>query len=217
MNSAVELKWVESIDLEDDPLKVEALNDVDGVLVPGGFGSRGSEGKILAIRHARERGIPYLGICFGFQLATVEFARNVMGLKGANSSELDPQTPHPVIDLLPEQKKVKLMGGTMRLGEIQVDIKKDTLASRVYGKTSVGERHRHRFEVNPAYIKEFERHGLVFSAKSDSDRRMEVLEIPSHIHFLAVQFHPEFKSRPLRPSPPFQSFVKAALEHSHKG
>ncbi|MFQ5800122.1 MAG: glutamine hydrolyzing CTP synthase [Candidatus Hydrothermarchaeales archaeon] len=208
----VDIGWVESIDLEDDPQKTELLNDADGILVPGGFGVRGSEGKILAIKYARENNIPYLGICFGFQLAAVEFARNVMGLKGANSAELDSKTPHPVIDILPEQKKVKQMGGTMRLGEIPVEIKEGTMAHKIYRKTKVGERHRHRFEVNPEYIQDFEKHGIVFSAKSDKNRRMEILEIPSHQHFIATQFHPEFKSRPLRPSPVFRSFIKAAIE-----
>ncbi|RMF90797.1 MAG: CTP synthase (glutamine hydrolyzing) [Methanobacteriota archaeon] len=212
LNHAVQIKWVESIDLEDDPGKVELLGDVDGILVPGGFGVRGSEGKILAIRYAREHGIPYLGICFGFQLAAVEFARNVLGLTGANSTELDPDTPYPVIDILPEQKKVKQMGGTMRLGEIELEIKEGTMAHRIYGKTRIGERHRHRFEVNPAFIEDFESQGMIFSAKSDGNRRMEILEIPGHPHFIATQFHPEFKSRPLRPSPVFHSFVKAAAE-----
>ncbi len=213
LNSAVDIKWVESIDLEDDPEKVELLSDVDGILVPGGFGTRGSEGKILAINYARENNIPYLGICFGFQLAAVEFARGVLGLNGANSVELDPKTPHPVIDILPEQKEVTQMGGTMRLGEIAVDVEAGTLAGNIYGCTEIGERHRHRFEVNPELISDFESRGMIFSARSDGGRRMEILEIPAHPHFLATQFHPEFKSRPQRPSPAFLSFVKAALEN----
>jgi CTP synthase len=213
LNSVVDIKWVESIDLEDDPKKVELLADVDGILVPGGFGTRGSEGKILAINYARENNIPYLGICFGFQLAVVEFARSVLGLKGANSVELDPKTSHPVIDLLPEQKEITQMGGTMRLGEIAVDVEADTMAGNIYGRSVIGERHRHRFEVNPELISDFESQGMIFSARSDSGRRMEILEIPDHLHFLATQFHPEFKSRPRRPSPAFLSFVKAALEN----
>ncbi|MFH1774874.1 MAG: CTP synthase [Methanobacteriota archaeon] len=207
----VEIVWIESLDLEDDPKKVSSLQGVDGILVPGGFGKRGSEGKILAIEYARKKNIPYLGICFGFQLAAIEFARNVLGLKGANSTELEPQTPHPVIDLLPEQKDITQMGGTMRLGEIPLTIEKDTLAYRIYGKSEVGERHRHRYEVNPAYIAQFEKHGLKFSARSDNGRRMEILEIPGHFHFLATQFHPEFKSRPLDPAPVFKAFVEAAI------
>jgi len=214
LNRKVEIKWVESMELEDEPSKIEVFNDVAGILVPGGFGKRGSEGKILAIAHAREKNIPYLGICFGFQLATIEFARNVAGLKGAASAELDPHAKDPVIDLLPEQRSVEQMGGTMRLGEIEVEIKEGTLAHRIYGSTRVGERHRHRFEVNPSYIELLESKGLLFSATSDGGRRMEILELPGHVHFLATQFHPEFKSRPLRPSPVFLSFVRAAAERS---
>ena len=210
-NRKVEITWVESVDLEDDPGKIEVLKDVDGILVPGGFGKRGSEGKILAIEYSRTKDIPYLGICFGFQLAVIEFARNVLGLEGANSTELDPDTPYPVIDLLPEQREIKQLGGTMRLGEIPLKIEKGTMAYKIYRKTDVGERHRHRYEVNPEYIDRFEEKGLKFSGKSDGGRRMEILEIPDHFHFLATQFHPEFKSRPLRPAPVFKAFVKAAI------
>ncbi len=216
-DAGVDIKWVESIDLEDDPEEVSQLGDVDGILVPGGFGTRGSEGKILAIRYARENRIPYLGICFGFQLAAVEFARNVLGLNGAGSIELDPKAQHKVIDILPEQKKVKQMGGTMRLGEISLDICEGTIAKGIYEKDSIGERHRHRYEVNPSYIDEFEKQGAVFSAKSDKGRRMEILEIPEHPYFIATQFHPEFKSRPGRPSPVFLSFIGAALDYKNKG
>jgi CTP synthase len=208
----VDIRWVESLDLEKDPSKIKEFNGVDGILVPGGFGERGSEGKILAIQYARENAVPYFGICFGFQLAVVEFARNVAGMKKAHSSELDPKTPKPVIDILPEQKKIKQMGGTMRLGEIPLIIKKGTMAYRIYNKKEVGERHRHRFEVNPKYIKKFEKLGLKFSAKSDKNRRMEILEIPAHPYFVATQFHPEFKSRPQTPSPVFDAFIKAALK-----
>jgi CTP synthase len=214
-DARVDILWVESLDLEEDPSKVWELEKADGILVPGGFGKRGAEGKILAIKYARENNIPYLGICFGFQLAVVEFARNVAGLKGANSVELDEDTPHPVIDLLPEQKRVKQMGGTMRLGEIPIIIEPDTLAYEIYKKQKIGERHRHRYEVNPDYIEELEKHGLCFSAKSDRGRRMEILEIPDHFHFLATQFHPEFKSRPIRPAPVFKAFVEAALRRKN--
>jgi CTP synthase len=213
LDSAVKIKWIESIELEDDPKKVALLDDVDGILVPGGFGKRGSEGKILSIKYARENSVPYLGICFGFQLAAVEFARNVLGLKGANSIELDPKSPHQVIDILPEQKKVKQMGGTMRLGEIYAELLEGTMAKEIYGKNNVGERHRHRFEVNPRYIEDYEKFGARFSGKSDKNRRMEILELPSHPHFIATQFHPEFKSRPQRPSPVFLSFIKAAAKY----
>lgn len=210
INKKINITWVESIELEDSPDLVEDLAAVDGILVPGGFGKRGSEGKITAIRYARENNIPYLGICFGFQLAAVEFARNVLGLENANSIELNENTPHPVIDILPEQKEIKQMGGTMRLGEIPVTVDKDTMAYRIYGKTDIAERHRHRFEINPRYIEQFENAGMIFTARSDNGRRMEILEIPDHFHFLATQFHPEFKSRPQRPAPVFEAFVKAA-------
>jgi CTP synthase len=211
-NRKVEITWVESVELEEAPEKIGVLGGVDGILVPGGFGKRGSEGKIKAIEYSRSRNIPYLGICFGFQLAVIEYARNVLGFKGANSMELDPDTPHPVIDLLPEQRDIKQLGGTMRLGEIPLSIEKNTMAYNIYRKTDVGERHRHRYEVNPEYIAKFEETGLRFSGKSDGGRRMEILEIPDHFHFLATQFHPEFKSRPLRPAPVFKAFVKAAIK-----
>ncbi|MFQ5976180.1 MAG: glutamine hydrolyzing CTP synthase [Candidatus Hydrothermarchaeales archaeon] len=208
----VDIQWVESLDLEDDPSRVNELENADGILVPGGFGVRGSEGKILSIKYSRVNDIPYLGICFGFQLAAIEFARSVLGMKKANSSELDPDTPYPIVDLLPEQKDIKEMGGTMRLGEIEFEIEKNSLAYSIYKKTKIGERHRHRYEINPYYIDKIEEKGMKFSAKSDNNRRMEILEIPEHFHFLATQFHPEFKSRPLRPAPIFKAFVEAAIK-----
>ncbi len=214
LNHRVEVLWVEAERLEEEGTGV--LEGADGVLVPGGFGVRGAEGKIAAIRYARENRVPYLGICFGFQLAVVEFARHVAGLRGANSTELEPGTEHPVIDLLPEQRGIERLGGTMRLGEIEVEIKPGTLAHRIYGCEKVGERHRHRYEVNPAYISRLESSGLVFSATSDSGRRMEICELPSHPHFLATQFHPEFKSRPLKPAPVFLSFVSSAIERRRR-
>ena len=205
----VSISWVDSEDLERfKEVEIES----DGILVPGGFGSRGAEGKIRAIEYARENDIPFLGICFGFQLAVVEFARNVLGLEDANSSELG-ETSHPVIDLLPEQKGIEEKGGTMRLGDIEVTIKEGTIAHKLYGKTKIYERHRHRYEVNPEYISLLEEHGLVFSGYSDNGRRMEILELPDRKFFFATQFHPEFKSRPFSPSPPFVGFVKAALEY----
>ncbi len=211
LNARVVPLWVESLDLEEDPSRAKVLDDAEGILVPGGFGKRGSEGKMMAIKYARENNVPYLGICFGFQLATVEFARSMLGLKRANSSELEPDTPDAVIDILPEQKEIKQLGGTMRLGEIPIKIEEGSLAVRIYGKPEVGERHRHRYEVNPAYVERLEKSGIRFSAKSDSGRRMEILELPGHFHFLATQFHPEFKSRPQRPAPVFTAFVEAAL------
>ncbi len=211
LNHEVEILWVEAEELEEEPSLLEELSSAEGILVPGGFGARGAEGKIAAIRYARERDVPYLGICFGFQLAVVEFARNVAKLEGANSVELDPKAKHPVIDLLPEQRGIEQLGGTMRLGEIEVSIKPGTKAHEIYGRTEVGERHRHRYEVNPVYIPQLESAGLVFSATSDGGRRMEICELPSHFHFLATQFHPEFKSRPRRPAPVFLAFVDAAI------
>jgi len=211
-NKKVKIRWVESLELEENPKKIQELKNIDGILVPGGFGQRGSEGKISAINFSRTNNIPYLGICFGFQLAAIEYARNVLGLKGADSTELNPETPYPIIDFLPEQRGIKQMGATMRLGDLPIRIEKNTLAYKIYNKDEVGERHRHRYEVNPDYIKDFEKNGLEFSAKSLSGRRMEILEIPNHTHFLATQFHPEFKSRPMKPSPVFKAFVKAAIK-----
>ncbi len=200
--------WVDSEDLE----KVKDFEcEADGILVPGGFGKRGAEGKIKAIKYARENDIPFLGICFGFQLAVIEFSRNVVGLKDANSSELA-DTPHPVIDLLPEQREIDKLGGTMRLGEIEVTVKLGTTAYKLYGREKIYERHRHRYEVNPEYISQIEEHGLIFSGYSDSGRRMEIAELKGHRFFFATQFHPEFKSRPYSPSPPFVGLVEAALK-----
>ena len=203
----VNVLWIESEGLEG---KDEIEIDADGILVPGGFGRRGAEGKIKAIEYARENDIPFLGICLGFQLAVIEFARHVIGWEDANSSEFA-KTKHAVIDLLPEQKEVDELGGTMRLGDIEVTIKDNTMARRLYGREKVYERHRHRYEVNPEFISEFEKHGLVFSGYSDGGRRMEILEYPENRFFIGTQFHPEFKSRPYSPSPPFVGFVKAAF------
>lgn len=198
--------WIDSEKLE----KCGVSLDYDGILIPGGFGKRGAEGKIRAINYARTKNIPFLGICFGFQLSVVEFARNVCNLN-ANSAEID-KSGHCVVDLLPEQKEIRELGGTMRLGEIEVILKPGTIAYKLYGTEKIWERHRHRYEVNPDYIRLLEGKGLVFSGYSDKRRRMEVLEIPAHRFFLATQFHPEFKSRPLAPSPPFVGFVKSAFE-----
>ncbi len=202
----VNVLWIDSEELEEKDVEM----DVDGILVPGGFGKRGAEGKIKAIEFARENDIPFLGICFGFQLAVIEFARHVIGWSDANSSELA-ETTHAVIDLLPEQKQVDKLGGTMRLGDIEVTIKPGTIAYKLYGKEKVYERHRHRYEVNPKYIPEFEKRGLIFSGYSDGGKRMEILEYPKNRFFFGTQFHPEFKSRPYSPSPPFVGLVKAAL------
>lgn len=199
----------------------EAFRDVSGILVPGGFGVRGIEGKVRAAQYARERKIPYLGICLGLQIAVIEFARNVAGLKGANSTEFDPHTPHPVIDLMPEQLEVEGLGGTMRLGDWPMRIKPGTLLHRLYGKEEVLERHRHRYEVNPLYVDGLERAGLVVSATTPGMRGrgaglVEAIELKDHPFFLGLQSHPEFKSRPMRPSPPFVGFVEAALAYQER-
>jgi CTP synthase len=181
-----------------------------------GFGPRGTEGKIKAVAHAREHGIPFLGICFGMQMAVVEFARNVCGLKGANSSEVDPDIAHPVIDMMLEQRSLSDKGGTMRLGAYPCVVKEGTLASKTYGKKNVSERHRHRFEVNTAYRERLEEGGMVLSGVSPDGELVEMVEIPDHPWFLASQFHPEFKSKPLDCHPIFKGFVKAALAHRRK-
>jgi len=207
-NVNVDTEWVHSETFADGD--TDELDGVDAIVVPGGFGARGTEGKIEAIRYARENDVPYLGLCLGFQMAVVEYARNVLGLEGAHSAELEDDTPYPVIDILPEQEGVEDMGGTMRLGAHATEIEPDTLAHEVYGTTSATERHRHRYEVNPEYIDDLEAAGLHFSGKSG--RRMEILELPEHPYFIGTQFHPEFRSRPTRASPPFVGLLAAALE-----
>jgi CTP synthase len=207
------IDWIEAETFEDDPGKLKMLSNYSGIVVPGGFGVRGSEGKIAAINFARVNGIPYLGLCFGFQLAVVEFARNEAGLELANSTELDPVTPHPVIDLLPEQRGVEELGGTMRLGGHDIQILRGTKAFEIYSSEKIRERHRHRYEVNPNYLETLEEAGLIFSGKSMDGRRMEILEIKDR-PFLATQFHPEFKSRPGKPAPVFKWFISEALKRS---
>ena len=209
----VEVVWVDSERLTDGEVERE-LATCDGILVPGGFGVRGIEGKIQAARYARENDVPYLGICLGMQIAVAEFARNVAGMEGANSTEFDPETPYPVIDLLPEQKEVRDMGGTMRLGADPVKLHDDTRAREIYGEAVIYERHRHRYEVNNHLRKRLEQAGLVFSGTSPDDRLVEVIELPDHPFFVASQYHPEFKSRPLRPQPLFRDFVGTALKYA---
>jgi CTP synthase len=212
----VNVRWVDAEHMSLDEARAE-LAEVDGVLVPGGFGSRGWEGKILACRVAREDSVPYLGICLGMHVAVSEFARHVCSLDGANSTEMDPETPHPVIDLLPEQKEVEDLGGTMRLGAQAVELAADTRARELYGDEPViSERHRHRYEVNNAYRDVLVDHGLVVSGTFQEGRLVEVVELPDHPWFVASQFHPEFKSRPTRPAPLFREFVQAALERSRE-
>src|SRR2546427_11512855 len=207
----VNIEWIETDDFETRPEKVHLLSKFDGVLVPGGFGSRGAEGKIRAIEYSRSHDIPFLGICYGFQLAVVEYARHI-GIVNATSSELNPESTSLVIDLMPEQNGVLEKGGTMRLGAHEITVDAGTMAFSLYGKGKVWERHRHRYEVNPKYIPEFTSNGLKFSGRSDANRRMEILEVPSSRFHFATQFHAEFKSRPARASPPYFGLIKAALE-----
>jgi CTP synthase len=212
----VGIRWVASDDLGGEATE-QALDGVDGILIPGGFGVRGVEGKVAAVRFARERGIPFLGICLGLQVAVVEFARNVCRLEGANSSEFDPGTPHAVIDLLPEQKDVTDMGASMRLGAQACYVEEGTLAARAYGQEVVEERHRHRWEVNPAYHDVLRDHGMVISGSSQKGRLAEIIELPDHPFFIAGQFHPELRSRPTRPHPLFLAFVGAAQANARSG
>jgi CTP synthase len=209
----VRVRWVDAENMSYDEA-VRELEGVDGVLVPGGFGSRGWEGKILACRVARERGIPYLGICLGMHVAVSEFARHVAGLDGANSTEMDPETPYPVIDLLPEQKEVEDLGGTMRLGAQAVELVEGTRTREVYGEAVIHERHRHRYEVNNHFRQGLVDAGLVVSGTYLGGQLVEIIELPEHPWFVASQFHPEFKSRPTRPAPLFREFVGAALERA---
>jgi CTP synthase len=209
----VNVLWVDADEMRDQ--HTERLREADAVVVPGGFGSRGAEGKIEAIRYARENDVPFLGLCLGFQMAVVEYARNVLGLGGAHSAEIDEDTPYPVIDLLPEQYDLEDLGGTMRLGAHETEIRPETLAHQVYGADSCTERHRHRYEVNPEYIDDLEAGDLTFSGRAGN--RMEIVELDDHPYFLGTQFHPEFRSRPDRASPPFVAFVEAALARADDG
>jgi CTP synthase len=207
---AIRVRWVDAENMSYEET-AELLDTVDGVLVPGGFGSRGWEGKILACQVARERRIPYLGICLGMHVAVSEFARHVVGLEGANSTEMDPETPHAVIDLLPEQKGVEDLGGTMRLGAQAIEVTEGSRARELYGEAVIFERHRHRYEVNNHYREQLVDAGLVVSGTFEQGRLVEIIELPDHPWFVASQFHPEFKSRPTRPAPLFRGFVGAAL------
>lgn len=206
-----EIDFIDSEQLENG--KLQSLDNYDGILVPGGFGKRGSEGIINTADYARTKNIPYLGICFGFQLAAVAFARHVCNLQKANSTEIDPNTEDPVIDLLPEQNDIENMGGTMRLGAHEINIVPDTIAHKIYGSMKIMKRHRHRYEFNQKYKGQFEKLGMIFSGTSDEGRRMEILEIPNHKFYLAVQYHAEFTSRPGNPEEAFLSFVKAAIDN----
>lgn len=212
LGKKINICWFEAEKIESGEISLKDIEKCNGILIPGGFGMRGAEGKIKAIEFARKKDMPFFGICFGFQLSVIEFARNVCNLKNANSTEIDENTPNPVIDLLPEQKDIEQLGATMRLGEIDVEIEENTLAYKIYRSKKIKERHRHRYEVNPNYIELLEKHGLRFSGKSDNKRRMEILELRDKRFFIATQFHPEFKSRPLKPAPVFRAFVDAAIK-----
>ncbi|MBO0938514.1 CTP synthase [Fibrella sp. HMF5335] len=213
----VHIDWIQSENLADENVVEERLRDLDGILVAPGFGERGIEGKINAIRYARENGIPFFGICLGMQCAVIEYARNVLGLADAHSFEMNPDTPHPVINMMEEQKKVVDMGGTMRLGAYACKIKKDSLAYQAYSKQTISERHRHRYEFNNAYLEQFEKGGMRAVGTNPETGLIEIVELPNHPWFVGVQFHPELKSTVLAPQPLFVQFVKAAMDYAaHK-
>ena len=213
-NKKVKVVWIESESLEkgNTDLK-ETFKDIDGILVPGGFGSRGIEGKIVAINYARINNIPFLGICLGMQLAVIEFARNVCGIRDANSTEFAPTTKNPIIDLMADQKSVINMGGTLRLGNYECKIERGTLAYKDYKQTTILERHRHRYEFNNKYRETLEEKGMVFSGINEKANLVEIIELPNHKHFIACQFHPEFKSRPTKAHPLFMSFIKSSISN----
>ena len=219
-NIGVEIKWFNAKDFVNDQYAAEHLPQFDGIIIPGGFGTSGIDGKMNAISYVRTNNIPYLGLCYGLQLAVIEFARNVCDLKNAHTTEIDPDTPHPVITLLPTQKdflKENNYGGTMRLGAYSATIKPNTQIAQLYSSQTVMERHRHRYEVNPDYIDQLSNQGLVFSGsheRDDGTRLMEFIELPTHPFFIATQAHPEFKSRFGRPNPLFYGFVAASYEHA---
>jgi len=212
-DAKVDIKWINSVDINKDNAD-EYLSDVDGILVPGGFGDRGIEGKIEAIRWARVNKKPLFGICLGMQCSVIEFARNVLGYADANSSEIAPETKYPVIDLMPEQKDIENMGGTMRLGLYPCKVEDNTFTKEAYGSSLIYERHRHRYEFNNEYRKSITDAGMVLAGTSPDERLVEVVEVKDHPWYVAVQFHPELKSRPNRPHPLFRDFIKASLENS---
>jgi CTP synthase len=209
----VEIEWIQAEDVE-GLLAAGRLKDLDGIVIPGGFGERGIEGKIAAAGYAREHDVPCLGICLGMQVMTVEFARNVLGLTGANSTEFDPSTPHPVIDLMDSQRDVTNKGGTMRLGAYIAQLDPDSVVAKAYGTTVVSERHRHRYEFNPAYRRRFDGSGFRFSGTSPDGRLVEFIELDDHPYWVATQAHPEFKSRPTNPAPLFRELIGAAKQRA---
>ena len=210
------IEWLDSDTYESEPAKLKELESFDGIIVPGGFGNRGIEGKILAIEYCRKNKIPYFGLCYGMQLACVEFSRNVAGLKDANTTEINPKTKNPVIDFMPEQKiliKEKHYGGSMRLGAYPCKLIKGTRAYKAYGSENISERHRHRFEFNNNYREILSKKGLIISGINPERDLVEIIELKDHPFFLGTQFHPEFKSRPLNPHPLFKEFINAALKN----
>ncbi|MCI0372686.1 MAG: CTP synthase, partial [candidate division NC10 bacterium] len=211
----VEIRSVEAEQVEREGPKPH-LHDVQAILVPGGFGVRGIEGKIAAIQYAREERVPFFGICLGMQCAVIEFSRHICGLAGANSTEFDPKSPHPVIDLMPEQQGITNLGGTMRLGAYPCRLAPGSRAAGVYGAPEVAERHRHRYEVNNEYRQALEQRGMVLSGYSPDKKLVEMIELPEHPYFLGCQFHPEFRSRPRQAHPLFRAFIGAALEHQER-
>jgi len=212
--ASTRISWIESEEIEKDETKLDLMDAYDGVVLPQGFGGRGVEGKIAAANKARVAEIPFLGLCYGFQLASVSFARHVLGLKGANTTEADPDTPYPVIDMLPEQRVVTDLGGTMRLGGHDVFIKKPSRAYEIYRTPKIRERHRHRYELNQEYLKSLEASGMKYTAFSDSGRRAEILELDRHPFYMATQYHPEYISRPERPEPIYVAFVAACVRRA---
>jgi CTP synthase len=219
LDSSIEINWFDSKEFEEDPKSIVVLDTQDGLIIPGGFGLTGVEGKIIAVKHARETGMPFLGICFGFQCAVVEFSRNVLDLKDAHSTELDPDTPHPVIDIIPEQEKIlrdSHYGATMRLGAYPAILAEDSKIMEIYGRLGrvaedgkVYERHRHRYEVNPEYVERIHEAGLRFVGRSPDNILMEFQELDDHPYFVGTQAHPEFLSRPLSPAPLFHGLIEA--------
>ena len=214
-DTKVALKFIDSEQIENQGLR-DQFDDVDGILVPGGFGSRGIEGKIRAVQYAREQLIPYFGICLGMQLGVVEFARNMCGMAGANSTEFDPNTPYPVIDLMAEQRSITDKGGTMRLGTYECNLISGSRCEEIYGQPRISERHRHRYEFNSAYKEVLEEKHLKAGGESPDGKLVELVEYTDHPWFVGCQFHPEFKSRPMEPNPIFTSYIKACLEYSQR-
>ena len=214
-SSKVNLRWVDSENIEKNGAEQE-LAGVDGILVPGGFGTRGIEGMIEAAQYARENGIPYFGICLGMQIAMIEYARHVLDFENANSAEINPDSPYKVVDLMPEQRGIKDMGGTMRLGAYPCVLNEKSKSYALYHSSEIFERHRHRYEVNNDYVKAYEQSGLLFAGKSPNGEICEMIELPTHPYFVACQFHPEFKSRPHKPHPLFSGFVQASTEHAQQ-